>query len=243
MNNVLMAHQWKWICAGWFLLYGIGLFLILFDKQRYSKDAKRFSIAMLIVLSFLQNPWLANYMIAHYMNNAKEFSRIGWSLLVVPVLAYLFTRFITGRQTNKSGRFPWVGRFLAVLALLFILDSRVQPYFRLPENRYKLPEEALEVAEILNQHAADADGNKQIGVLFSVGLGQGTSACEDVFFGIRHWDASMIFTETSVEAMEEAPQEDLEFLLGDHDVPEKKLQSLGFAKIGETASCDIYQRR
>ena len=88
MENVILTQLWKWVSPGWFVLYAITLFVILFYRERFSKDTRLFAIAMLLIFGILWNPLLANYLIPKYMNNAKEYSRIGWSLLTVPVIGY-----------------------------------------------------------------------------------------------------------------------------------------------------------
>ncbi len=236
MQHLFDIHQWKWIASGWFLLYGISLFTILFCQRMHKKHMRLLAVAMLIILVILMNPILANFMIGHYMNNAKEFSRLGWGMLSTPIIAYVFTQFVMGVDCRKN---QYV-RLLAVVAMVYLLGSQVQPYFTLSSNPYKLPDEVLEVADAITDHASDeGDPYKQIGVLFPVDIGQGTSDCEQVFFGLRHWDATMILTETSLGQLQSGEQGALPFLLNDHEDVEE-IEALGYKRIATTKSCDLY---
>lgn len=242
MNNVYYTQQFKWMNAGWFLLYVLALVYLLFFEKKHQKMSRAFACSMIIIQLFLWNPLLANYMIPKYLNNAKEFARMGWGMLTFPVVGYLLTLFILGDMEPLARTTTRRMRLVLVLILCLLFTNQNRLLFKIPSNIYKLSDEVFEVVDLMDENGAPTDDYTRVGVLFPVGIGQGTNACEDVFFGIRHWDSKKIMLETNVDMLGGAEVDSYEFLLGDHNVSEADLVSLGYVKIGETESCEVYAR-
>lgn len=240
MDNVFYTHQWKWINAGWFLLYVVALVYLIFFERKHSKISRPFAISMIIIQLFLWNPVLANYMIPRYLNNAKEFSRMGWGMLSFPVIGYVLTLFVLGDIEPLARTTSRKMRMVMVLVVCVLFTNQHMLFFKIPSNIYKLPDEVFEVVDLMDANGASKDDYTRVGVLFPVGLGQGTTACEEVYFGIRHWDSKKIMMETNVANLGGAGVDPYDFLLSDHDVSEKELLKHGYVKIGETESCDVY---
>lgn len=164
---------------------------------------------------------------------------MGWGMLSFPVIGYVLTLFVFGDIEPLAHTTSRKMRMALVLVVCVLFTNQNMLYFKLPSNIYKLSDEVFEVVDLMDANGAFQDDYTRVGVLFPVGLGQGTTSCEDVYFGIRHWDSKKVMMETSVGALGGADVDPYVFLLGDHNAPEEELAELGYTKIGETESANL----
>lgn len=134
--------------------YFVGFFLIAMIYIMMRKnDKERYLFCKVPVFLFLTiyNPFLANRAM-HLMNMSAEFYRFFWILPIGLLLAYVCVR-----MTEKTEKI--VFRSVFVFALILIIMFSGTPVIsalselKIPENKYKVPDELLAACEIIHRDA------------------------------------------------------------------------------------------
>ena len=136
--------------AGYLLLFFV---MLLFILIKGSDKEKRIFVPMSVLsIATVYNP-LFPHIISLFTKIDSEYYRFFWMTPVIVLVPYMMTKFITmlldGKIANKKTAIT-----LAVLALLLTSNSVFRSGMKLAENRYKIPDELIEISEIIH---ADSD--------------------------------------------------------------------------------------
>lgn len=231
INNI---HGITWAGTGWVLLYIISIGFFLIAKKDHSM--RTFAAAMFFQLIVMYNPF-----VIHLLSNffgPIEYTRIAWGFLMVPMIAFMMTTFITNTKKTTLA-------LITAAMLIMMLGLNYTPFFNIPENVYKIPTEAIEIVEILDSENPDNNYTK-VGLTFppyneDAFRGE-LSTYDKIYYGMRSYTNTYHLYYTSIEqaAAEDFPYE-YHLVMRQADIT--SLTTFDFELIGETEHCLIYKRK
>lgn len=132
--------------TGYLLLFFASLLFILIKGT--DREKKIFIPMSLLMILTVYNPLfpMALDFITHVDN---EYYRFFWMSPVVILVPYVVTKLILAILENKI-QHKWTVSILALLIIVFSSKSLWMSGMRLPENKYKVPNEMIEVSEIIH---------------------------------------------------------------------------------------------
>ncbi len=217
------AWGFKWFSVAWLLLYIVILALLLWKgKEETTLLAK----AMLIIMLFFLPP-IVNCVVLN-VSGEQEYSRIAWGLLVVPMIGVGAVLFLYNSEYKKQ-------TVCLLIGLLLLAGSQLSAYFKVPENKYKIPNESIKMIEIMKEKT---NSGGRIGITFPIDVDETVSAEEEVYFGMRAYDSCY-----SYEMIEEGGD------MGKYTYVLSNNQSEWFASeknvwkiVGQTENLILYQK-
>ena len=108
---------------------------------------RNISIAMIILLLIIYNPVTIRVLLPR-MASEIEYSRLAWGILLVPVISYAVVMIFARRNLKKC---------VLPLLLLALLSTKTGTYAIKAENVYKVPNEAIQVIDLIDSVSGDAD--------------------------------------------------------------------------------------
>ncbi len=119
-----------------------------------------------------------------------------------------------------------------------VIGAANQSYFVKPENKYKIPSEAIDVVEIMNRN--NGSENKLVGITFNVDESEVVSPEEFVFQGMRCYSAEYQYMRASEETLGEKKYS---FVIADQTTNPNEFHQFGYELIASTQTFAIYQLR
>ena len=174
--KVCMKLYWG---SWWYpLLFAIGLLCTLIWGRK--KSSRIFIGYTAFLFLTVYNPIIVKYVIAR-LDFENEYYRFIWILPVIPAIAYYGVTFVSAFKKK------WLkaAAVLAVLGVLIVSGNpldKVVKNFALAENIYKVPDELIEICEILHENMSNPDGRPR--VLFDASLNK----------VVRQYDAQLRLT-------------------------------------------------
>lgn len=232
LAQVANSHIHKWGYNGFFILYVVFILMALYGYKRLNYHMKNAAASMVVIMAVMYFPPVVNFFASHYFSG-HEFSRIGWGLLTVPLVAYGMVEIVFSRQ-DRGHKGVMFAAVIAVM-LTLLLGGKSQGYFRIPDNLYKLPQESLEV-EMLVEDATEED-DINIGITFRGSGQQSTTTLENIYYGLVAYGGGYNYSYVSGEQISSA---DYPVLIVDSSISLKELYKLGYIKVGETENTRVY---
>ena len=130
------------------LLYAIGwILIVLLEKDRNHKTVMAFSAWYLPLV--ILNP-LVGSVFAYFDIMPNRMVRIYWLLPVVWVIAYGLTKLVT--KVSDTGKWLGTATFLALVVGLIVVGKPLvtEENFVRTQNKFKLPNEVIEVVDKIN---------------------------------------------------------------------------------------------
>lgn len=164
-----------WENIYFFGIFITGIFLFLTKKNIFKKYI---SVYTLFLFATIYNPILIYLVYAHF-NQDEVYYRFFWLLPVNIVIAYMGTLCI-----EKTSGYPAkTGLAVIILCAVLLLGKsgiNTTEFFKIPDNLFKVSDEALELSEYIHGNATDE--NPRIAI------------SSDLLMIIRQYDASLLLT-------------------------------------------------
>lgn len=152
----LMSRQWPNAC--WIAIYVICLFLLFKNRDRWDVKVKGIIVVSVITILFYFCPFSAKIIQKYFLKGPGEYERIAWLLFIIPVIAYTFVKVLFDLKKNQRVKASIV--FVVLCAFLSGLPFLTKE-FKVPENQYKLTDDAIEVSNAITDDA-NCYGNDQL---------------------------------------------------------------------------------
>jgi|GEM_PF-3809299 len=235
IDEMIKIHGIFWVHAGWLLLYVVALFYVLHCWEKIRKHVKPIAVAMIVVLLIMYNP-VVIYFIKQQLfgQGTTEYTRVGWTLLSVPMVACLCTELIDWDKM-KTG----AALILAGVVLLISVKSNI--YHEIPENSYKISDEAIEIVEAMNATLPDANGYYSLIYFCPVTenmVGEMT-VYDKIFSGITAYSSHFVTDRTDISFLIEM-QNMYVYAIAPKGESEELFAERGYVRITATEHCDVY---
>lgn len=140
--NTLKAYEGN---GRYIVLFLISLVYIFLKRRKEKKIVYFVSVALGTIILVIANP-VAIKFLNEYMGFAEVYWRLFWLLPVLVIIAYAVTDLL------KDKGVIWGGILVCGICVAVILCGSciyVSTSYKLPENKYKLPAEVIEVSDII----------------------------------------------------------------------------------------------
>ncbi len=200
----LMSRQWPNAC--WIAIYVICLFLLFKNRDRWDVKVKGIIVVSVITILFYFCPFSAKIIQKYFLNGPGEYERIAWLLFIIPVIAYTFVKVLFDLKKNQRVKASIV--FIILCAFLSGLPF-VTKEFMVPQNEYKLTDDAIGVSDAITDDAGcygkdELLGTRQVAldnkgkpvkpkVLVQVEM-HDHLAKRDIYYSIRQYTSAPILT-------------------------------------------------
>ncbi|MBE5907615.1 MAG: hypothetical protein E7278_02120 [Lachnospiraceae bacterium] len=228
LTEVISSHSHQWGLATFFVLYLIVIFMMLYKGQSV-RSVKNIAISMCVILTVRYFPPIVNFFALHFFKG-HEFARAGWGLLIVPVIAY-------GLVWCACEFFERKKTIIVVLPFMCLLIGiNTQFYFKLPDNYYKLPQEAIDVERIVE----NTDCKNDVGLTFSPDSGtQSFKQIELVYYGLMAYGG---YSYQVISSSQEVVDGKYEVLITHKEYYKDYVIEGGYEKVGETENTIVYKK-
>ena len=248
METLKLVYDQIWQDSIWDLIYIVSLLLIWFQRKKWTEGAHAFGWNILIGILLMFNPLTVRLTFDRIYSGIAEYARHLWLLFVLPVIAYASVKLIL------SFREQWKKRLISVILLLLFISQSPSLFFeyRVPQNRYKVSDEVIQVSDLIHRDSGVRDSG-QIPVLMELEDRlyefQESSVGGAMYYGLRQYTSDFEMHYCLKEA-EEIPQEIADGSLGGADYLvlskweelEAAAEDAGLRKIGETFNYTVYGR-
>lgn len=234
LTNSFEALGYKWGVSAWFLVYVIIVVYYAFKGNKVESKERSWWISLLFMLVVVFFPPIVNWFCEHYVNTGHIYSRIAWGMMALPVIAYGLIEFINLIIDNKKDRMCYA--IILILGIMLLAGNKTDTYFKVPENVYKVPDESVEMIELLDSNS-NLDASI-VGIAFYVDSLETVSPEEYVFQGMRVYSENYQYIDMNVAILE---NHSVDYILTKKNVVWKNCTDYGYKKVGSTDSLDLYQ--
>ncbi|SFT33471.1 hypothetical protein SAMN02910301_0418 [Lachnospiraceae bacterium XBD2001] len=235
IDEMIKVHGIFWVHAGWFLLYVVALFYVLHCWEKIRKQVKPIAVAMIVVLLIMYNPVVIYFIKQQLFGQGTiEYTRVGWGLLVVPMVAYLGIELI---DWNKKK--AW--NVLILMGVVLLVSVKNNTYHEMPENSYKISNEAIEIVGAMNATLPDANGYYSLIYFCPVTenmVGEMT-VYDKIFSGITAYSSHFVTYCMDISYLNEM-QNMYKYAIAQKGDAEELFATRGYVKIATTEHCDVY---
>ncbi len=234
IEKTMSVHSVLWSTAGWFVIYLVALFVLLYTKG-FRTRGRSVAIAMVVVLTIVYNP-LVILKMQKYFAGSIEYTRIGWAALMVPIIGYVMANLVV-ENGQKAAKLITI---MVGVVLLVTLNSGI--YYRMPENIYKIDTEAIEIVDIMNSASAE-EGTPYVAAVIPVDtLMRGPMSEYDyVYSSITSYTAAYYLI-AMYGAAPESLIDGFQYVLTERDAASDAIEAVGYQMIGQTKHCKVFQR-
>lgn len=155
IKNVIAFHDHLWTQPGWLILYVLSVVMIIaLGKKRLSDRVLAGFVLISGVIAYF--PITLLLMVPGMIPSINEYARMGWLMLPVPVVAYAIARIAEKtEQDNKT----LLSSMIVIIVVVFVLVNgnltSHDAFYKMPENSYKLHEEVIEAADVIEDDAVE----------------------------------------------------------------------------------------
>ena len=154
IREILNFHEHLWTQPGILLIYTLALIAIVYRGVRGSGKDRMLSVFIAAAGIVAYCPVTMMILVPRLVPSISEYTRLGWLLFPIPVIAYGVVSFFNNRGDRTGG-----DRFIpvtVVVILYLFLNGNIavhEGFFKLPENIYKLPREAVVISDAITEDA------------------------------------------------------------------------------------------
>lgn len=229
----MMGH--KWGVSTWLVLYLLIVVYYAFFKNSTSNNLRCFARSMVLMCVFTCCPLVVNMLVIHFTKSGHEYSRIAWGMLSLPAIGYAVTELVS--NSNKTFIKQLKTGLLIGAGCLLLAGVPIQSYFKVPDNVYKVPDESIEMIELMREHKNSDDSLVAIG--FILDSTEDISPEEYVIQGMRLYDSFFQYARVDEKTLK---NKEYAYIITEQSFPEGLFDDYGYEWIGKTSELALYQR-
>lgn len=253
MSIVRYFHMHRFSDAIWLILFVAALF-ILCKKGRDDATKRKLFIFVIINILVVYCPLTAKLLVPAVFPGANEYERLSWTFFIIPITAYAIFSIVTEGQKKII--------IVLVAIVLFLSTGRFsEAMFKKPENIYKIPDESIELVELLDKDAKERglfdDDGARVGVAMQMSpmevISDNMSYTASVYYGIRQYAGEYPLEMLDVNHDKAAERLDWTILditkiesdyliLEDDEIFNETVPMIGFMKLDETENFVLYRK-
>lgn len=158
-----VAHFWGFNGTGMhFALFFAAVLYLAAVREKGEEKPGRFIVGYSIVFTILYLCPVTAYIIMEYCIGELVYWRMFWLLPIIITIAYVFVKWLF--QTKGKGQFALF--LILAVAVIGITGAPVytQENFYPAENEYKIPQNAIDICEFINQDRGENGGVAKVTV-------------------------------------------------------------------------------
>ncbi len=230
LTEVISSHAHQWGGGAFFVLYILVIFLLIYNRH-LNRCYKNIAISLSIISLIRYFPPIVNFFALHFFKG-HEFARVGWGLLVVPVISIGLVCAIEELSEKKRR----INAFIVIVSMCFLIGINAKSYFKLPDNKYKLPQEAVDVEHMVELVGCETD----VGLTFCPSSGtQSFKQIELVYYGLKAYGC---FDYQVIASSQEVVDGKYEVLITSQDYYKDYVVAGGYEEVGETDNVIVYKK-
>ena len=182
MQSIVLFHNSKWYMPIWVLLFVLALITLWLQRDKWKSGYNTFWGLITVSLLIIYCPILSRILIPRFLSSFAEYERLAWIFFEIPLISYVLIM-LSKEFSSKKRMYLFMAAFLGIFLLFGSPDNRV--FFQTPHNKYKIPQDSLELDHILEKGNSSEHIVVCMQLHSSKAYSYGAGLDGSVFYGLR----------------------------------------------------------